>query len=243
MAVVERSDSGPIRVLTLNRPEKLNAFNAESYRMLAGLLGEADADEAVKVCVLCGAGRAFSSGVDLAAFSSDSGSGGSLSETFKEMIDALGEFSKPLVAGVHGVAVGIGVTILLHCDVVVMADDTRVRFPFTTLGTAPEAASSVLLPAAVGSQRAAELLLTSRWLTGTEAALMGLAAKSCAPDLVEQETLAVAGSMAEHHVESLISAKRLLRAGRKDAVDAAITREFEEAGRLSSALGGFASRS
>ncbi len=90
--------------------------------------------------------------------------GRQLSQTFDVLIEALAAFGKPLVAAVHGPAVGFGATILLHCDIVLVADDTRMRFPFSSLSTAPEAASSALLPAIVGPQRAAELLFTSRWI-------------------------------------------------------------------------------
>ena len=103
---------------------------------------------------------------------------------FLRLLDALIDCRTPIVAAVHGPAVGFGATLLLHCDVVVVAHDARLRFPFTQLGTAPEAGSSALLPAAIGAQRAAEILLTSRWVSGDEAAAIGLAAVAVPADEV-----------------------------------------------------------
>ena len=169
-------DDGPVRVLSLNRPTRLNSFTAASYRRLTELLNAADEDADVLVVVLRGEGRAFCSGVDLEELSREGGR--QLGATFDALIDALLKFGKPLVAAVHGPAVGFGATILLHCDAVLVADDARLRFPFTSLGTAPEAGSSMLLPATVGPQRAAELLFTSRWIDAPEAVRYGLALSS-----------------------------------------------------------------
>ncbi|HEY3811161.1 MAG TPA: enoyl-CoA hydratase/isomerase family protein, partial [Acidimicrobiales bacterium] len=144
--VVLTADEGAVRVLTLNRPARLNAFTAASYRSLAESLDAADEAPAVRVVVLVGAGRGFSSGVDLDAIPTDGDSSSELSETFDGLLESLLRFSKPLIAGVHGVAVGFGATVLLHCDVVLVAEDSRIRMPFTVLGTAPEAGSSLLLP-------------------------------------------------------------------------------------------------
>jgi len=170
------SDDGPVRTLTLNRPTRLNAFTSASYRRLAQLLHDAGENPDVLVVVLRGHGRAFCSGVDVEELGVEGGEGGQkLGETFDALVKELLGFAKPLVAAVHGPAVGFGATILLHCDVVLVADDARLRFPFTSLSTAPEAGSSALLPAIVGPQRAAELLFTSRWIDAAEAVSYGLA--------------------------------------------------------------------
>lgn len=160
---VDRSDENGVRTLVFNRPARLNAFTAASYRMLAAALNEAADDDSVRVVELVGAGRAFSSGVDLDALAAADTD--EYADAFAVLLPALTEFPKPLLAGVHGAAVGFGTTILLHADVVVVADDARLRLPFAQLGTVPEAASSVLLPAQVGLQRATELVLTGRWST------------------------------------------------------------------------------
>lgn len=119
-------------------------------------LTDAAADDGVLAIVLTGSGRAYSSGVDLDALRG--GDSGTFQTEFVPLVDALIDCPEPLLAAVHGPAVGFGATMLLHCDVVIVARDARIRFPFTQLGTAPAAASSVLLPAAIGAQRAAKIL-------------------------------------------------------------------------------------
>lgn len=231
-------DDGHVRTLTLNRPTRLNAFTSGSYQRLAGLLNDAAADPGVLVVVLRGQGRAFCSGVDLEELSNDRDAGGRrLGETFDALIDALVAFTKPLVAAVHGPAVGFGATILLHCDVVLVADDARLRYPFMSLSTAPEAGSSVLLPALIGPQRAAELLFTSRWIDATEAVHYGLALSRCPRERLDAETAALAERIAQQPTDAVVSAKRLLRAGHADLVRAASDRERAEAGALIAAFG------
>ena len=133
------SDDHGVRILTLNRPDRINAFTASSYRRLARALDEADAGTDVSVVLMEGAGRGFSSGVDLGSVVVHDTA---LSEAFDDLLESLITFSKPLLAAVHGVAIGFGATVLLHCDLVLVADTARLRLPFTALGTTPEAASS-----------------------------------------------------------------------------------------------------
>ncbi len=232
-------DEGRVRVVTLNRPDRVNAFTADSYRRLASTLDEADAATDVSVVLLEGAGRGFSSGVDLAAVSSHDEA---LGENFDHLIRALISFSKPLLAAVHGAAVGFGATILLHCDLTLVAETARLRLPFTALGTTPEAASSVLLPQIVGAQRAADLILTSRWISGTEAAQMGLAARCCPEASLHSEALATARDLAALPDEALTTAKRLLKAGTAALVQDALHRERSEAGTLHTSVGPMAYR-
>ncbi len=167
MSTLLVTDDGAVRTLKFHRPDRLNAFTAEAYGTFADALTDAAADDVVLAIVLTGAERGFSSGVDLDA--PRGGDSGAFQTESVRLLDALIDCPKPIVAAVHGPAVGFGATMLLHCDVVIVAHDARIRFPFTQLGTAPEAASSVLLPAAIGAQRAAEILLTSRWVSGDEA--------------------------------------------------------------------------
>lgn len=236
--LVLATDAGPVRTLTLNRPTRLNAFTAASYRRLAQLLRDAAEDPDVLVVVLRGEGRAFCSGVDVEELREESGRGGqSLEEAFDALVLELLGFAKPLVAAVHGPAVGFGATILLHCDVVLVADDARLRFPFTSLSTAPEAGSSALLPAAVGPQRAAELFFTSRWIDAAEAVHYGLALSRCPREQLDAEVGALAERIAQQPAAAVASSKRLLRADRLHVVSAASRRERAEAGWLSSELG------
>lgn len=236
--LVLANDDGPVRTLTLNRPTRLNAFSSASYRRLAQLLRDAAENPDVLVVVLRGQGRAFCSGVDLEELRADEGQGGQrLGETFDALVMELLGFAKPLVAAVHGPAVGFGATILLHCDVVLVADDARLRFPFTSLSTAPEAGSSALLPALVGPQRAAELLFTSRWIDAGEAVDYGLALSRCAREELDAEVGALAERIAQQPAAAVASSKRLLRADRMQVVSAASRRERAEAAWLSSNLG------
>jgi enoyl-CoA hydratase/carnithine racemase len=230
-------DDGAVRTLTLNRPSRLNAFTADSYRVLAEQLDQADRDERVHAIVLRGAGRAFCSGVDLDVVSVGAQEASALRQAFERLVDALTSLTTPLIAAVHGPAVGIGATILLHCDVVLVADGARLRFPFTSLRTTPEAGSSLLLPSVVGPQRAAELLYTARWVDAAEAVAIGLAWRRCAADRLEDETKDLAAMIAAQPPAAVAAAKRLLRAGRADAVKEAVSRELHEAQRLAEVLG------
>jgi enoyl-CoA hydratase/carnithine racemase len=141
----------------LNRPEKRNALTIEMYEALIGAFERAERDPEVRVLLLSGAGEGFTAGNDLNDF---------LRATQMEgppagfrFIKMLGSFSKPLIAAVHGATIGLGTTLLLHCDFVVAARNTRLQFPFVNLGLVPEAASTLLLPRLAGLQIASELLL------------------------------------------------------------------------------------
>jgi enoyl-CoA hydratase/carnithine racemase len=227
-----------VRTLVLNRPTRLNALTSASYRRLTQLLQDAAEDPDVMVVVVRGQGRAFCSGVDVEELQKGSGQGAqSLGEAFDALVLELVGFAKPLVAAVHGPAVGFGATILLHCDVVLVADDARLRFPFTSLSTAPEAGSSALLPAIVGPQRAAELLFTSRWMDAAEAVSYGLALSRCPRDELDVEVSALAERIAQQPPAAVASAKRLLRADRMHVVSAASRRERAEAAWLSATFG------
>lgn len=236
--LVLATDEGPVRTLSLNRPTRLNAFTAASYLRLAQLLQDAAEDPEVLVVILRGQGRAFCSGVDLEELQKESErSSQSLGEAFDALVVELLGFAKPLLAAVHGPAVGFGATILLHCDVVLIADDARLRFPFTSLSTAPEAGSSALLPAAVGSQRAAELFFTSRWIDAAEAVSFGLALSRSPREQLDAEVAALAQRIAQQPAAAVASAKRLLRADRMHIVSAASRRERTEAAWLGSTFG------
>jgi len=233
------SDEGRVRIVTLNRPDRINAFTASSYRSLARVLDDAETDADVSVVLMEGAGRGFSSGVDLASVGEDDVA---LSQCFDDLLDSLIRFSKPLLAAVHGVAVGFGATILLHCDIVMVADTARLRLPFTALGTTPEAASSALLPLLIGSQRAADLLLTSRWITGTEAARMGLAARSYPQESLHSEAHALARELTGLPDAALVTVKRLVKDGTADVARQALDRERAAANSLHDELGPMGSK-
>jgi enoyl-CoA hydratase/carnithine racemase len=225
---VLESLAGGVLQLTLNRPAQKNAFNTVQWRELRDALADARASDAVRAVVLTGAGGAFSAGQDLSemAQSTTAPSAGG-EHPFGAFLDELCRFDKPLVAAVNGVAVGIGLTILLHCDFVYVARGARLRAPFVTLGVVPEAASSYLLPLVVGWRAAQELLFGDGWLDAERAAAIGLATRACALDEVLPLAEAKAGELAALPPEALRHTKRLLLATRDAAVRAARAREDE----------------
>lgn len=223
------ADDNRVRTLTLNRPDVLNAFNEEMYLATANALRDAALDEEVAVVLLTGEGRAFSAGNDLnemqrrisdPAFN-DQGS------HFTTMIDALADFPKPLICAVNGVGVGIGATILGYADLVFMSATARLKTPFTSLGVAPEAASSYLLPRLIGRQNAAWLLLSSEWVDATEAHRMGLAWRVCPPEELLAEARRHADILASRPIRSLMAVKQTMTAPTRDGIAAATTRENE----------------
>lgn len=220
---------GAVRVLTLDRPEARNAFDARLYRELREALAAAKADDGVRVVIVTGAGSAFTAGQDLAemAVPPQSKEEAAAPPPFAECMAELVDFDKPLLAAVNGVGVGLGLTILLHCDVVHVARGAALRVPFVSLGVVPEAASSYLLPLVVGAQRAAEVLFTGDWVSSREAVEMGLALRELPGEELLPRTLALAERIAEHPLGALRDTKRLLRAPHREEIRAARAREDE----------------
>ena len=235
---VRVEDRGGVRVLTLHRPEKLNAFTADGYRRLAALLEEAAADDEVAVGVLTGEGRAFSSGVDMNEMRRPGGSA-ELGVQFDPLLRTLARFPKPLLAAVNGLAVGFGATILLHCDIVVVDQDAEIRLPFIALGTAAEAGSSWLLPRRVGHQEAARLVLSGSPLGADEAVARGFAHSKAPSGQALEETLDLAGQIARHRVPALVANKSLLRAGWAAQVETVWQHEKAVMASLADQLGQF----
>jgi enoyl-CoA hydratase/carnithine racemase len=166
-------------VLTIEiaRPEKKNAFTREMYTAAAQALHAADADAAVRAVLLCGQPGIFTSGNDIEDFLSrppGQGSDAQDSPVFR-FLNALTNCGKPVVAAVTGAAIGVGATMLLHCDFVYVSDEARLAMPFVSLGLVPEFASSLLLPQLMGQRRAAEKLLLGDPFTAQEAVDCGLA--------------------------------------------------------------------
>jgi enoyl-CoA hydratase/carnithine racemase len=222
--LVRVEDHGAVRLLTLDRPGALNAFDSPLYRAAGAALDAARADDGVKVAVLTGAGRAFSAGQDLDEMARLA-AGEELESGFPVLLEALQAFDKPLVAAVNGPAVGIGFTLLPHCDLVLVAVGARFRTPFAEMGVPPEAASSYLFPARMGWQRAAEVLFTSPWLSAEDAVACGIALRVVpAADLLP-DALALAATVAAAPLPALRAIKSTMLAARADAVAAARARE------------------
>ena|ERR1700722_6477541 len=240
MSRVEIEDAAPgVRVIAFNRPEVRNAFDTAMYREVTAALRAADTDETVGAAVLTGRGSAFTSGQDLAemaaiaAGTAIEGAG----QGFMGLLDCLVDLSVPLLAAVNGVAVGLGFTLLPHCNLVLIDAGARLRVPFAELGVPPEAASSVLFPAIMGWQRAAQVLLTSDWVSAPELVELGLALRVCDEGSVLGETVALAARIAAHPRAATRASTSLARA-RRDAVLEANRREQAAFGALlASAVG------
>jgi enoyl-CoA hydratase/carnithine racemase len=223
---------GRARLLTLNRPEAKNAFNDALYDAVAEALTAAQDDADVATVIVTGSPGAFTAGQDLGEMATRPVYDDGQRHGFPPFMDTLSTFEKPLIAAVNGVGVGIGLTMLCHCDIVLVGQSARLRAPFVSLGIATEAGSSAILPALVGWQRASHLLYTAAWIDSASAVDIGLAWKRVADDALLDEAWAVAGEIAAMPISSLTATKRLLLAARADAVAAARPREDKEIGAI-----------
>ncbi|MBD2899193.1 enoyl-CoA hydratase/isomerase family protein [Spirillospora sp. NPDC000708] len=246
-------DDGAVRTLVFARPEAANAFNEELYHAAARALRDAASDDAVSVVLLTGEGRAFTAGTDIkemAEIARDHAAGRSDQEMgsgFIALVDALAEFPKPLMAAVNGSGVGLGITMLGHCDVVLIAEHARLMAPFAAMGVVPEAAGSYLLPARMGHQHAALALFTGNWITAEEAVRCGLALRACPAETLLETARGIAREIAAKPLASLVATKELILAPRRAEVrrarereDAAFARLLGEAGadgRIAARLG------
>lgn len=230
--VLRVEDDAGVRLLTLDRPKSLNAFNDDLYDAVRDALREAAEREDLAAVVITGAGRAFSAGQDLGEMARPREHADSMPHGFPPFIETVESFPKPLLAAVNGISVGIGLTLLPHCDLVFIAEGARLRAPFVRLGITVEAGNSFLLPLRAGWQRAAHLLFTADWMSAQEAVEAGIAWRCCPADALLDEALDVARRIAAMPVESLMATKRLLLAGRLDAVRAARGRENESIAKL-----------
>ncbi|GFG75933.1 enoyl-CoA hydratase/isomerase family protein [Mycobacterium botniense] len=225
--ILQSDDTNRVRTLTLNRPEALNAFNEALYDATAEALLAAADDPQVAVVLLTGAGRAFSAGTDLtemqARVSDPHFVPGKYG--FTGLIDALSRFPKPLICAVNGIGVGIGVTILGHADLAFMSSTARLKCPFTSLGVAPEAASSYLLPRLLGRQNAAWLLMSAEWVDAHQALRMGLVWKVCEPSELLTEARRHAEILAAHPISSLMAVKNCIAEPLRPGISAASARE------------------
>jgi enoyl-CoA hydratase/carnithine racemase len=201
-----------VMIVTLNRADKKNALNNAMYRVLGDALARAEKDSAVRVVLLQAEGDAFTSGNDLGDFAAVAA--GTLKREDMHstaFLSGLAHAQKPIVAAVQGLAVGIGVTMLLHCDLVFVADDAKLTTPFVNLGLVPEAASSMLLQARIGYARAFQMFALGEPVDGRTAAAMGLANASLPAHELHAKALAAARTLASKPIGALKAMKRLLR--------------------------------
>jgi enoyl-CoA hydratase/carnithine racemase len=205
---VEITRDGAVEVLRLARPEKKNALTAAMYAALADALAAGESDGGVAVHVITGSGGAFCAGNDIADFQEAARTG--LADTLR-FIRLLPKLEKPLVAAVAGPAIGIGTTLLLHCDLVYAAETAMLATPFVDLALVPEAGSSLLLPARVGHARAYAMLALGEPMTAAAAHAAGLVNAVVPEADLEKTALGAARRLAAKPPEALRLTKRLMR--------------------------------
>ncbi len=226
--MLQSRDDGGVRVLTLDRPDKLNAMTSALYRACADNLAEAAANSDIGAVVLTGNGRAFCAGNDLGELmgAAAGDAGADQGASFGAFMDGIAGFPKALLAAVNGVGVGIGMTLLPYCDAALIAESARLRGPFVPLGVAPEAGSSATFAALMGWQRAAHILLSGRWVSAADAVAAGLALDVVPDAEVVARTVALAREIVTAGpLGSIVATKGLIIAARTDLVTAARRRE------------------
>lgn len=220
---VEEQDG--ILHLTMNRPAKKNALTQEMYGAMADAMTEAEDDLSIRVILFSGAEANFTSGNDLQDFQNNPPRGPN-APVFR-FITGLARSTVPMIAAVDGFAIGVGATMLLHCDQVFVAEDAQLQMPFVNLGLVPEAGSSYLLPKLVGHARAAELFMTGTTISGQRAVDLGIANRVCAVGTTVETAMQTAKQLAAKPPRGLRATKSLLKNDR-DQVLAQLERESAE---------------
>lgn len=215
-------DNGVMEI-TWNRPEKKNAITNAMYAAAGDALERASADKSIRVALLTSEGDSFTAGNDLSVFAAANAGTQAEAPQGHRLIHNLAKFDKPLVAGVRGVAIGVGTTMLLHCDLVFMAEDATLSTPFVNLALVPEAASSWLLPARIGHARAFAMFALGEAVDGRTAAAIGLVNAALPKAEVGARALAAAQALAQRPIGALRATKQLMRDA--DAIATVMSRE------------------
>ena len=205
--------AGPLMSVTMNRPEKKNALTNTMYGALADGLQRAQDDPAIRCILIRSEGDSFTAGNDLSDFAAVSAGTAPTERHVTRFLHGLATADKPIVAAVQGLAVGVGTTMLLHCDVVCVTDQARLTTPFVDLALVPEAASSLLLQARIGYARAFSMIALGEPVDGKTAVEWGLARYLVSADGLRAKALAVAHTLAEKPIGALRATKRLMRDG------------------------------
>jgi len=220
-------DEGAVRTIRMNRPEKKNALTGVMYDAMAEAIETAGGNAGVGSILIMGVPGAFSAGNDLGDFMKAAMGGEGLGNAVVRFLYALARAEKPLVAAVQGVAVGIGTTMMFHCDYAVAASDARFQTPFVALGLVPEAGSSLIAPRVMGHRRAFELLVMGKALNGEEAKSVGLVNQVVSADQVEAEAMKAAQAIAALPMEGVAISRRLMK-GTPDEIVRHIDAEAEQ---------------
>lgn len=209
-------DAG-VMTLTLARPEKKNALSNAMYKVLADSLEAAEKDPAIRVVVFQAEGDSFTAGNDLQDFAAQGAGAFTEERHVGRFLKALAHATRPLVAAVHGQAVGVGTTMLLHCDLVYVTPDARLTVPFVNLALVPEAASSWLLPARIGHARAYAMFALGEAIDGATAVAWGIANGAAEAGDLRARAREAADRLATRPLGALTTTKRLMRDAEKIA--------------------------
>jgi enoyl-CoA hydratase/carnithine racemase len=209
--------SDGIATLTLNRPDALNAFDMTLDREFHQAMWELEADESVRVIVVTGAGKAFSAGLDLASggaalSGAEAAHESELGMTADDIPDrsAFWKMRTPVIAAINGAAIGAALTVAMLMDIVIVAEDAKLRLPFTRIGVVPDANATWLFPRLIGTQRTLELFLTGRFFSGAEAVELGLALKAVPREEVLSTALELAREIATYSAPAAAGLTKLL---------------------------------
>jgi enoyl-CoA hydratase/carnithine racemase len=207
-------DNGVMEI-TWNRPEKKNAITNAMYKAVGDALDRASADKSIRVALFTSEGDSFTAGNDLSVFAAANSGAAAEAPQGHRLIHTLAKFDKPLVAGVRGVAVGVGTTMLLHCDLVYVATDAKLSTPFVNLALVPEAASSITLPARIGHARAFAMFALGEPVLGEQAVQWGIANAAFPADKVIAAARDGARKLAQRPLGALMATKKLMRDGER----------------------------
>lgn len=221
---------GAVFILQIHRPEKKNALTPTMYRALGDGIKQADADDAINVILIRGTDDCFTSGNDVSGFVTREDPGNDRPSLI--FMHAISEAKKPVVAAISGLAIGIGTTMLAHCDLVYASEQCFLQMPFSRLGVCPELASSLLLPQFMGHQRAAELLLLGDRFSAEQAREYGLINKVLPQDEYLNFAMSKAQELATLPNGALQTSKNLMKRANKNVIPDTIEKEMQEFGRL-----------
>ena len=203
---------GPVAIIKLHRPDALNGFTDELRADLHGALEHALADEEGLAVVLTGEGRCFSAGADLkAGFDNEKGVEGQLQNEYRPALEAIAAMPKPVIAAVNGFAAGIGLSVALQCDLVVMGEDAFLLSPFTTISLVPDGGANWMLVRQLGYHRAYELSVESTRIAASRCVELGLANRTAPADTLLEDAVAWAADLAKRAPLSLAATKRAMR--------------------------------
>lgn len=216
-----------VLTITINRPDKKNALTQAMYQSMADAFSAAGDDSNVRVIVITGVDDSFTAGNDLADFLAANQDQDRDASGVRNFMKALFDCPKPVIAAVNGLAIGIGTTLLLHCDYVIASDNALFKMPFSDLGLVPEFGSSVILPQMMGHVRAAELLMLSTGINAQKAQEYCIVNSVCSSDELAATTHKMAQTMADKPASALRRTKAMMRAN-KDEIWAVIEKEYIE---------------